>query len=165
MKNRVLFILVLLLLVVTGCDNKVHLKGKVVFSDDGSPVPKGTVFFETDSYSARGNLKPDGTFVVGSEKQSDGLPPGMYRVHISGAQKSIGSDERNHMEIYESLIDEKFANRSTSGITIDVIPSTKFFEIKVDRFDPTKARKVAIPMSAGPGIGPPPPPSPPQVKK
>ncbi len=139
MRNSILFTLALSLLVLAGCGDKVGLKGKAVF-DDGSPVPTGTVCFETDTYLARGDLKPDGTFVVGSLKANDGLPPGKYRVYISGAQKSIGQDKEG-MDIYESLIDEKFASGSTSGITIDVTPSTKNFEIKVDRYDPAKAKK------------------------
>jgi len=111
--------------------------GKVVFSDDGSPVPIGTVCFETDTYFARGDLKPDGTFVVGSLKANDGLPSGKYRVYISGAQKSIGQDKEG-MDIYASLIDEKFASGSTSGITIDVTSRKKYIEIKVDRYNPRK---------------------------
>ena len=133
MKNGILF--ALSLLVLAGCGDKVALRGKAVFSDDGSPVPVGTVGFETDTYHARGDLKPDGTFVVGSLKTNDGLPPGSYRVYISGAQKSIGTDA-NGEEIYESLIDEKFTNSRTSGITIDIKTSTKNFEVVVDRYAP-----------------------------
>ena len=141
MKNSVLFVAALALLVLAGCDGKVNLKGKVVFSDDGSPVPMGTVVLETDTYVARGTIKPDGTFTVGSEKQTDGLPTGTYNVHITGAQKTIGVQKGSQLPVFELLIDEKYTNRMTSGLTIDVTQSTKFFEIKVDRFDTTKKRQ------------------------
>jgi len=114
---------------------KVGLRGKAIFSDDRSPVPIGTVCFETDSYLARGDLRSDGTFVVGSLRQGDGLPPGRYRVYISGAQKPIGKDERSGMEKYESLIDLKFTSGTTSGIEIDVTPTTRTVEVKVDRYN------------------------------
>ena len=127
MTYRILFTLTLLLL--AGCNSgNVGLTGKVTFSDDGSPLPVGSVCFTTDTYFARGDLKPDGTFVVGSLKSNDGLLPGTYRVHILGAEKEIGP------ETYESLIDKKFASGATSGITLNVTASTKHFEIVVDRY-------------------------------
>ena len=93
MTYRIIFALSLSLLLLAGCnDGKVGLRGKAVFSDDGSPVPVGTVCFETDNYFSRGDLSPDGTFVVGSLKQTDGLPSGTYRVYITGATKVIGQD-------------------------------------------------------------------------
>ena len=137
MKNSILFALSLSLLVLAGCGDKVGLRGKATFLDDGSPVPTGTVCFETDTYLARGDLRPDGTFTVGSLKANDGLPAGKYRVYISGAQKSIGQD-KDGMDIYESLIDEKYASGSTSGIEIEVTPSTKNIDVKVDRYVPKK---------------------------
>ena len=139
-KNSIFFALSLSLVLLTGCGDKVGLKGKATFNDDGSPVPTGTVCFETDTYLARGDLKPDGTFTVGSLTANDGIPPGKYRVYISGAQKSIGQDKEG-MDLYESLIDEKFASGTTSGITIDVTPSTKNLDIKVDRYVPPAGKK------------------------
>ena len=132
-KNSFFLFQLLLVLALVGCGNNASLKGKVLFSDDKSPVPTGTVCFEKDNFLARGILKPDGTYVVSSLKQGDGLPPGTYRVYISDADKPIGEDSGG-TTIYESLIDEKFANVNTSGITIDVTPSTKSFEFEVDRY-------------------------------
>ena len=138
--NKSIFFLALSLslLALVGCGPNVSLKGKATFSDDGSPLTTGTVCFETDSFLARGDLRPDGTFTTGSLTQNDGLPVGKYRVYISGAQKVIGKDEQTGMEIYEPLIDPKFASGSTSGIEIEVTPSTKFLDVVVDRYDPTK---------------------------
>ena len=132
-KNSILFALSLSLLLFAGCgDGKVGLKGKVVFSDDGSPLPTGMVIFETDTYLARGMIEPDGTFVVSSSKVNDGLPPGTYRVSIDRAQHV---SMRGETEIIEPLIASKFASGTTSGITIEVKPSMKPIEIQVDRYE------------------------------
>ena len=135
-----LFALSFSLLLLTGCDTNVGLKGKVIFSDDRSPVPTGIVCFEMDNFLARGIINPDGTFVVGSLKAKDGLPKGTYRVYVSGAKKVI-EPEKGGLEILEPLIDEKFTSGITSGIAIDVTPSTKFFEVVVDRYQPKVLRK------------------------
>ena len=131
------FIVLLPLLILTGCSNHVALKGKVVYSDDKSPVPVGMVFLETDTYGARGELKPDGTFIVGALKAKDGLPPGKYRVYISGAEAVSGYTPSGD-EIFAPLITKKFTDPDTSGITIDVTRSTKEFVIVVDRFQKKK---------------------------
>ena len=132
-KNKMLLVSLLSLLALTGCSDMVKLKGKVVYSDDGSPLTTGMVCFETDTYNARGELSSDGTFEMGSYKDNDGLPPGTYRVFISNALKVIGTDARG-LNVYESLIDEKFTSGSTSGITVEVTPSTKEFNFEVDRY-------------------------------
>ncbi|MDR1963644.1 MAG: hypothetical protein LBQ50_07685 [Planctomycetaceae bacterium] len=137
MKTNLFLGLSLTLLLFSGCGDKVGLGGKVTFSDDGSPLVTGTVCFETDTYLARGTLKPDGSYVVGSLSEKDGLPPGNYRVYISGAEKEIGQD-REGMAIMEPLIDAKFASGSTSELSLEVTSSTKTFDIKVDRYVPTK---------------------------
>ena len=132
MKNVFFLTLSLLLLVLAGCGDKVTLRGKATFSDNGEPVPVGTVCFETDVFLARGDLKPDGTFIVGSLKASDGLPPGKYRVYITGAEKIIDTDEKG-INKYELLIDPKFADSKKSGIELEVTASTKTFDVVVDR--------------------------------
>ena len=137
MKNSIFFALSLSLLMLAGCGDKVGLRGKATFTDDGSPVPTGTVCFETDTFLARGDLRPGGTFVIGSLRQDDGLPAGRYRVYLSGAQKVVGQNE-NGIDIYESLIDPKFANGTTSSIAVDVTPTTRVFNIVVDRYVPAK---------------------------
>jgi hypothetical protein len=133
MKSCLFVGLSLTLLLLVGCGDKVGLGGKVTFSDDGSPLGTGTVCFETDTYLARGTLKTDGSYVVGSLSEKDGLPAGTYRVYISGAEKEIGQDKEG-MAIMEPLIDTKFSIGSTSGLSVDVTASKKTFDFKVDRY-------------------------------
>jgi len=127
------FVLLTLTLIV-GCNgDNVGLKGKVTFSDDGSPVTAGVVTFRKDGQIARGNIKEDGTYVVGFDKVANGLPPGNYQVYISGAHKVVGRNEATEEAIYEALIDKKHESPDTSGLTLEVTASTKTYDIKVDR--------------------------------
>ncbi|MGL4594301.1 MAG: hypothetical protein ACRCUY_06190 [Thermoguttaceae bacterium] len=134
MKNQLLYLVTLVVLVLSGCGgDKLHMSGKVTYSDDGSPLTTGMVCFETPSYLARGELKPDGTYIIGSLSEKDGLPAGTYKVYVSGAQKATG-EIKGGMTEYEPLIDAKFANSSTSGIEMVVDGKTKSLDFKVDRF-------------------------------
>ena len=135
MKNIALLVISLLVLTMLGCGNsKVDLGGKVTYSDTGEPLETGTVAFATDTFFARGVLK-DGTYVVSSEAHQDGLPPGLYKVYISGADRQIGIDG-NGVPILEPLIDPKHSSAETSGLTLEVTAETKTFDIVVDRYVP-----------------------------
>ena len=109
------------------------MSGKVVFSDDKNPLSHGEVGFESASgtFFARGDIQPDGTFVVGSLKTNDGLPPGKYRVSVSAVQQ-VGQDRAGYA-IFESLIDTKYGTPATSGLTLDITKTTRNFNIEVDR--------------------------------
>ena len=74
----------ILLLLFAGCSGNVGLKGTVTFLDDDSPLTVGTVALLKDGKIARGDIKPDGTYVVGFESERDGLPPGTYQIYILG---------------------------------------------------------------------------------
>jgi len=141
-KQSIIPFLLSLLLVLTGCGNHVGLSGKVYFSDDQSPLTVGTVNFETDSFFARAPLKPDGRFVVGSLGDADGLPPGQYRVYISGALESVTTGEgARATTTFEPLIDQKFMSAATSGIVIDITSTKRDFEIVVDRPAPATTNR------------------------
>ncbi len=143
MKSR--FILLLLVLaVVTGCNRgNVPLRGKVTFTDDGSPLTAGSVCFDDGIKLSRGTIKSDGTYRVGTEKETDGIPPGKYKVYIVGAVKSGGRTqskdpygkpyESGGMSIAVPLISQKHTGPKTSGWEITVDASTKTYDLKVDR--------------------------------
>jgi len=118
-----------------GCNRNVGLSGKVTFSDDGSPLPLGTVGFQKDGKVARGIIKEDGTYVVGFDRPENGLPPGKYDVYIAGAVVTIGSD-RSGEGMPVSLINEKYNRADTSGLTLEVNASTKTYNIAVERYVP-----------------------------
>jgi hypothetical protein len=77
----------LILMAVAGCGGggTYPVQGKVTYKD-GTPVTAGTVVFEPASgdlkASARGDIKPDGTFRLGTYSDSDGAPDGHYHVLV-----------------------------------------------------------------------------------
>lgn len=125
-----------------GCGNHVGMSGKVTFSDDQSPLTTGTVFFETDLFQARGDIKPDGTYTIGSLHEADGLPPDTYRVYVVGATVHNPSVQPgpNTPPVMLPLIESKFETGLTSGLTVNVDASTKNFDFSVDRNQKTKAK-------------------------
>ena len=124
-----------------GCGTNGPLSGTVTFSDDGSPVPAGTVCFENNTRYGRGQLDQNGRYTLGFEKQGNGIPRGVYGVYVTGAQRPLGmSDEpgsvpgsRGGVMKYEELVAKKFHARRTSGITCNVDGSTRTFDFQVDR--------------------------------
>ena len=134
MKIRIVPVFSALLFVIfTGCGSNVHLKGKVTFSDDDSPLPAGTVMFDSGSHNAFGNINPDGTFVVGSLKANDGLPPGNYKVCIAGAVKLLPNPDNVYPPPEEQLIDKRYEKFETSGLAITVDSSSKRYDFSIDR--------------------------------
>ncbi len=118
-----------ILLAVAGCGKGfVPFSGKVTFEEDGSPLTKGTVVFATATFQAEGGLGPDGTYHLGSLKSKDGLPPGNYKVFVTGAGTV------NDKEKFVSDIDPTFADRTTTTLTCDVPASGKdSFDFKVKK--------------------------------
>jgi len=133
------FSFLMILLFVTGCSGKVPLGGTVTFSDDGTPLTRGAVFFQSDKLVAQGAIKSDGTFRVGTDKLTDGLPPGTYKVYIAGAELSElvpyagGADGQGMRQKLTPLIDSKYTNINTSDLSVVIDGKTRKFDIQVDR--------------------------------
>ena len=139
-----ILLLVVFFLLAAGCSNHVKIKGKVTF-DDGSPLGKGTVCFDSGNYVATGILSSDGSYVLGSVKQNDGIPRGTYKVYITGAIQ-YGDTKTNRVpqrmsdgsvtvqnQTYPSMhpmIDSKFTSSTTTDITCEVTKSM-VYDIKV----------------------------------
>jgi len=136
MKKGFAFLLSVILFALVGCGGKVSLVGKVTYSDDDSPLTTGVVCFESDTHTSLGTLQSDGTFRVGSLSEKDGIPPGTYRVYVSGALREIGVDRYGEL-LHESLIDDKFTSGLTSGLTVSVPAPSGKYDFQVDRYVPT----------------------------
>ena len=106
-----------------------QLTGKVTF-EDGSPVTHGSVIFVQGSHQSRGDIRPDGTYTVGTNAAKDGIPPGEYRVYIAGVmeERGMGADG---LPNYVSLINEKYTQPETSGLTYT--SGTSPFDITLER--------------------------------
>ena len=119
-------LLTALIFVTTGCGDKVSMRGKVTFSDDQSPLTVGQISFQSDTVLARGHLKPDGTYVLGTLKEADGLPKGTYRVSVEYAVESISKDPMAPV-VMRPLI----APFEPKTVVVD--GKTKVYDIVVDR--------------------------------
>jgi len=152
MKNTPIYRSLFALLVlagVSGCGNGlVPLRGTITFSDDGSPLTMGIILFDNGNTTAKGIIKPDGTYVVGSLTQNDGLAPGLYQVSIqamvaapSGTapmmQQPAGMGPATATAPMPpppvSLVAPKYNSARTSGLECNVDKSTKTYDIVVDR--------------------------------
>lgn len=131
--NRNAFLAILLFTVIGCGGTNIGLRGTVTYSDDNSPVPNGMIIFNssTKPYTARAEIK-DGKWIASSVGANDGLPADSYKVSFTGVQKSIG--EKDGMEQFEPLIDEKYSAAATSGVTLTVDSATKTQDFKLDRF-------------------------------
>ena len=126
MTKHHLFAIVLSLIVVAGCGGEfIPTGGKITF-DDNTPVPFGGVVFETDSFMADGQIKPDGTYTLSSLKPGDGLPAGTYKVSISAVE--YDADERQVI-----IVHPKFSDPNTSGLTAVVSKGQSRFDFTVTR--------------------------------
>ena len=136
------FCFLVLFIFLLGCNGgNVPLRGTVTFSDDGSPLTQGTVAFLKDGKMSRGSINADGTYIVGTEKATDGLPPGSYQVFISSSDKAIPIDEEIGIFDYVPQIDRRHTRPETSGLTVEVNASTRTFDIQVDRFTGAGGRR------------------------
>lgn len=116
---------------MTGCGSKMPLTGKVTYSDDNTPVTHGIVCFSDGKTMARATIRPDGSFSVGTNSETDGIAPGQYKVSliVTGEEAPSGDDYKPA----ESLIDEKYTDPEQSGLTFDTATSPHPFNFSVDR--------------------------------
>ncbi|MDR2439684.1 MAG: hypothetical protein LBE12_10000 [Planctomycetaceae bacterium] len=120
---RILFtVLLFVLFLFSGCNNKIQFGGKVTDSD-GQPYTKGYVVFTNGKISARGKLQADGTYKLDSLKDNDGLAPGTYQVYLSGHHNHLDSPKGI---LAVSDIDEKYESASTSGLSCEVTKNGHF---------------------------------------
>jgi hypothetical protein len=135
LKHITLVFLLVGILGMFGCSRNVPLSGTVVFSDDGTPVPRGIVILSTPTFVAQGSIQPDGTYTIGSAGAADGLPRGTYAVTVLGVSDvhvTADADGRPN-EHRTPLIDPRYENEATSGLQFTADGSTRTFDIRVDR--------------------------------
>jgi hypothetical protein len=95
-------------------------KGKVTYK--GKPLTSGVVRFEPDGYgrAAAGRIESDGSFVLRTYKDGDGVVPGSHRVYVTEtADKTLARDRAF----------KKFTQPTTSGVTAEVSAEKTEFTI------------------------------------
>jgi hypothetical protein len=126
-----------LLLCVTaaGCGSGLYpVRGKVTL-DNGSPLGKGMVVFESvdGAQMARGMIGPDGSYELSTGKPGDGVKPGRYRVLVSALDMTDVPDERKKLPF-----DIKYTRFETSGLQFEVEAGPNDIPIKLDRPSPRR---------------------------
>jgi len=101
-----------------GCGSQmVPVHGKVTLPD-GKPAAGSQVVFqggsEKQKFTARGDVGPDGTFHMSTEKPGDGVPPGKYNVLVNPPPMV------NAEGPYVVPFHNKFTNFATSGLEFEV---------------------------------------------
>lgn len=135
MKKKINFVLLFLSsLLLAGCGSgNVPISGTVTFSDDDSPVSAGTVVFDNGTIQARGTIQPNGHYVMGFDKNTNGVPPGEYGVAITAAIELLPNPENVYPPPSVQLIDLKYADKNTSELTVKIDGTQRIHDIKVDR--------------------------------
>jgi len=88
----------------------IPVKGKVTYK--GKPLTKGTIKFEPEGFGrpAVGHLQADGSYVLTTRSDGDGVVAGDHRVSIAGLEKSLSKDRAI----------KKFTSPNTSRLTATV---------------------------------------------
>jgi len=141
-KNKKIWgwVVIAVIICAAGCSDKVKVSGKVTFPD-GSPLTVGKVTFETESFTASGALKEDGTYTLGTLSENDGIPLGSYKVYVAGAMVQGGNrsfsiatpdgSTTREMSMFVPAVAPRFTKAETSGITCEVTKSRTFdFEVE-----------------------------------
>jgi hypothetical protein len=127
-----------------GCGKNVSLRGKVLY-EDSTPITVGTVNFTTGTHLSRGKIQPDGSYAMGTNKEKDGLPPGSYKIYITGAEipiePKIKPEVQNNanglpvssMPRYQQLVGKEYMTASTTPLTCDVPVKGNSFDIIVKK--------------------------------
>jgi hypothetical protein len=93
----------------------VPAKGKVTYK--GQPLTQGNVHFEPDGYGrpASGTLQSDGTFVLSTLKDGDGVVMGSHRVFITDVAKNLANDRafRKYTQVNNSKLTAEVSAEQT----------------------------------------------------
>jgi hypothetical protein len=125
-------------IVIAGCGKSgpatYPVEGRVVFPD-GSPMPGGTIEFEslegTAPLNARGRIEPDGRFHLVTAPRSKGAVAGKHRVLVRALAKE--SEPLDGKPARPPQLHPRFEQYGTSGLHVTVEPQPNQFTIEVAR--------------------------------
>jgi hypothetical protein len=125
-------------LALPGCGGGLYPVRGTVTLDDGTPVAKGLVIFERvdggPAVTARGDIQPDGSYELSTNKPGDGVPPGRYKVVLNSLDLSDVPDEQKDLPY-----DAKYLSPRTSDLEFEVKAGPNDIPIKLAR--PKKSRR------------------------
>jgi len=129
-KRTCFFPLFFIIFFIVGCGQP-PLKGNVTF-EDGSPLTSGMVVFDNGASMSRAPIQSDGTFIVGTNKEKDGISPGTYRVYITGAIEMLDNPSGRFPAPSRPLIHSKYSSADTSGLSVTIDKSMSEWNITVE---------------------------------
>ena len=123
---------VMLTLGAGGCGERLYPVRGTVTLEDGSPLTKGMVAFESREgekpVMARGTIRPDGSYELSTHRLGDGVPAGKYRAQINHMDLSEVPDEKKKLPY-----DLKYLRFETSGLEFDVKSGSNEVPIRLER--------------------------------
>ncbi|MDR2116777.1 MAG: hypothetical protein LBP87_10410 [Planctomycetaceae bacterium] len=149
MYDKSFFFLAVFVILLTSCSQNIKITGTVKF-DDGEPLTRGTVIFESPTHSFPGYLDEKGHYAVGDTKDGAGIPPGDYTVWIAGTaliqdvvpkknsskQKVVNEDdELTYADTFEiPQVHPKYTRPNSDALKFTVKRDvSKTFDITVER--------------------------------
>ena len=118
---RRMFLVLAVFVGFVGCNssNLVSVKGKVTYND--KPVTSGTIsFIADDKPAAYGELQPDGTYTLHTDKPNDGATPGKYKVIVVAMQDQAGLLPEQRSPLPAPTVPFKYTSLATTDLTADV---------------------------------------------
>lgn len=113
-------------LMITGCGGQTNVTGTVKYSD-GTPLDRGTVNFDSDSFASFGTIQSDGSVVVG--EWDGGVPDGTYTVTVEAmTDGNMQTDDDGNVSGEEPVT---LVKNNKTTVTID--SSNKTFELTVEK--------------------------------
>jgi hypothetical protein len=117
-------------LALTGCGSGQYpARGKVTL-EDGTPLTRGMVVFESadGKQGARGMIQADGSYEMSTAAPGDGVRPGRYRVLVSALDMADVPDELKALPF-----DVKYTRFQTSGLEVEVKSEPNDIPLKLAR--------------------------------
>jgi len=141
---RVLILLAVLTLVGCGSSGGYPVEGALVWSDDGKPATNlagGTVVLDSPETrtSGVGEIDKEGKFRVKvGASGTAGLPPGKYRVLVTGPHADEQDDDRGAKKKPErkEVLPSRYQTFETSRLEVTVEAKSNEFTLKLDRVKP-----------------------------
>jgi hypothetical protein len=99
------------------------VKGKVTYN--GQPLPSGTVMFvPTQGPAATGEIRPDGSYSLGTYGTSDGAVLGKHKVTITALADMGELLPEAQDPTPPPLVPDKYLSHETSGLEVEVKSGT-----------------------------------------
>jgi hypothetical protein len=148
MKALTAITLLIVTLILSGCQTKTQVGGKILF-EDGTPCYAGCVIFDDGKNAYTGMIKEDGTYEIAILKNK-GLPPGTYKVYFSSTDTPdpatiVDSDTSEKLALAGKavppptmirLLDEKYGSIHTTDLMLEVKGGKMTHDITVPKYKP-----------------------------